>query len=1725
MFPRLLAALAVVGLGAVALPTGRHEQPLPGEVDSDETRRVLGSSVVTSVSVIMDLGHGGTALLSSGQHDDSVVGGSQQSEAFANSAMPTLKRPVGSPPALMSPDRYEFYTFDESGELVRRLMTLEQIQSLIAGGDDADRLANPSVDVDTANTQPSAGGDPQREVVANVQQVLKEELQNSMHRNGTEPLQGEFEPEADVQEVPSEEEEEFPALVQEVPAPPSSSQRPEQGDASQPLPDDSLGDSDAASLENEDSSSSLPSGEGAQMSEDESSQPSANDSSDGEESADSGVSSESSASQDDTKTSSEEHGDHEDSSIHDSSTDVSLEEVTTPSEFVSEKYGIYHISVTHKPPSVMDDFEDSTSANMEDKTTLKAQTVNLEEESASTEYMEVPSKNETQVKDHASFGDTSGQDEVSEDVTEESTTSHGHTTPPPDSTDDAELTNKNPPGIHHDESISGPIPEVEVMPNYPGQDDDTSVSDQDGNFGATTQMTGEPIYHNTQSSDHQPDEIPNHSQTTEFQPPEEADLTQFYNEGNQNVSNASDEKEENPMTVPGLPELFELLDKITDNKDQTLMSIADSLNEEESLETTTTERENLAYQGEVEDNNQSEIAEPSASLLPPLIDDEDVSTTVHTGEEQYQSTEVSIMKDKDTRPLEEDEYDSDEIASQFSNSEDSTSKKPFDTTVSHSAQEATSDEDIEKNTTPAPDSIVEVLSPETSTHVPVTSQNDMVPTGEGSVMTDEVNGSASKKPEHGDRFTSISSSSTESLTQSNPVTYEMTSTDSTTMPSMIVDVVTDNAAGESHEHQADISQPIKEDEPVESGDRYTTITPDGGALTLNIGISGGTGDSMGVGTHEGEKTSGEDVNEDSDGSLIEDTVNSGADERFESSTSTNSDGEGYEATATTRRSELEGESHADDGAERVTDVAGKDKYVSDSVTTETINLEVSSEKTPENVGSLAIKESATHKTTEIMPEHTAVGTSEQSTKSTVDKTDEDYLLGEMHKVAEEQSDPLLSPYDEQTEEIKSALKDKPTPVASNDDENETAEGTTEPTSDNQESDHSTTEVIAEAEGDAPTTASFAQQEVASSTPTHHEEEVKPIASQDEDPSTDSVTQIAISHSSEEKQPSEATSVDATTYRPVYIPLGGAVSDGLSDAAPSVSPDDLPDPNGLSGPLLGSQTNKPTAEPPTSVSPGLASHVPPLMPAFPPAPSGNMGLEATSSSLDPDVKLFVDLCNDLAFSLYSQVTGASQSIPNIRGTHGSGVQTRSLVLSPFAISSLLAMVFLGARGPTSEQMNDLLHLDDVVTFNPHLVLQNVTESVITSPGVSAAAFVRELYSDKSKGHLLEFYKQRAKAFYEGHVEEVDFAEVNDVIRRRTNHLVRWQTRGRVPEYLRGSSLRLRPPLAALSANFFEADCQRASSVDTDGEMYFEVPAMGRRRRRLVPVPAVVWRGVFLAGFDPGLDATALELRHGGGEVSTVLVLPGRHGHSVPDEPSGGLSRLEAWLSKGGKASWSSLLRSAVPRGPIEVQLPRFAHRSVLNVTGALTRMGLADLFTGGKADLRGLDGSIGGTLHLSDAIQMTAFGVCAEDGNSRRHLETYPSAQRTGRSEGSEEVEEEYASSAEAQQATEEMPTERTTEAVADSTTDRESSAAEAAPRDGRAAAWGDLDVQSYAFAAAEAARDLPLALRPRQARIPKPTAVSLLPRLRFDRPFLYFVRHNPSGFILLMGRFNPRLFP
>lgn len=291
---------------------------------------------------------------------------------------------------------------------------------------------------------------------------------------------------------------------------------------------------------------------------------------------------------------------------------------------------------------------------------------------------------------------------------------------------------------------------------------------------------------------------------------------------------------------------------------------------------------------------------------------------------------------------------------------------------------------------------------------------------------------------------------------------------------------------------------------------------------------------------------------------------------------------------------------------------------------------------------------------------------------------------------------------------------------------------------------------------------------------------------------------------------------------------------------------------------------------------------------------------------------------------------------------------------------------------------------------------------------------------------------------------------------------------------------------------QTSCESASTEGRDGEMYFVVRP-STRQRRLVPVPAAVWRGGFLAGYEPGLDATAVCLGPDSA-VSTILVLPGQQGQVAPGD---GLARLEQRLIETSyrRGGWSRVLRSLLPRPGLELQVPRFSHRSVLNATAALQKMGLRDVFSDQKADLRGVNGLY--DLYLSDMLQVNTFSTCGEDTiGARHHVETYPaSPQRMGRAgrDGGHES---------SQNSDNDDGHNSGDESVHNNRHDG----------DRQKRNVDDLPLHSpYSH--------LPLNLRPRQARLPD------VPRLRFDRPFLYLVRHNPTGMIIYLGRFNPRLLP
>jgi len=285
-----------------------------------------------------------------------------------------------------------------------------------------------------------------------------------------------------------------------------------------------------------------------------------------------------------------------------------------------------------------------------------------------------------------------------------------------------------------------------------------------------------------------------------------------------------------------------------------------------------------------------------------------------------------------------------------------------------------------------------------------------------------------------------------------------------------------------------------------------------------------------------------------------------------------------------------------------------------------------------------------------------------------------------------------------------------------------------------------------------------------------------------------------------------------------------------------------------------------------------------------------------------------------------------------------------------------MIFLGARGTTSWQMNELLRFDEMISFNPHLLYKNVAEAL---SNIESAACVKQLFVDKTEDAVIEFYKARVAYFYGGNVDVADFGDIDEVIRRETNRRVSMKSGNSVADFMHHDHPKPQGPMALYAANYFKSwSSPRFSEFS---EMNFiNLP----RGRRLVPVPAASLRANLRVCYHPEMDLTAAELPlASGGDFSLILILPGKRAEFV----AGGLGQLEHKMNL---ENWNTLMRSLHPVN-VDLKLPLFSHRSAIELNDTLAAMGVKDAFNS-TADFSGING--GRDLRLSSFQQLTEFVI-------------------------------------------------------------------------------------------------------------------------------------------------------
>jgi serpin B len=339
-------------------------------------------------------------------------------------------------------------------------------------------------------------------------------------------------------------------------------------------------------------------------------------------------------------------------------------------------------------------------------------------------------------------------------------------------------------------------------------------------------------------------------------------------------------------------------------------------------------------------------------------------------------------------------------------------------------------------------------------------------------------------------------------------------------------------------------------------------------------------------------------------------------------------------------------------------------------------------------------------------------------------------------------------------------------------------------------------------------------------------------------------------------------------------------------------------------------------------------------------AGALGCAAPALTVPPaDLEATVKGNNTFALALYSQLR------------NGEG----NLFLSPYSISTALAMTYAGARGPTAEQMATTLHLSP----DP----ENVSAAFgALNRDISFGGGARgyELYTANAlwgqKGHhFLPAFMNLLQTHFGAEARQLDFRQATEEARETINAWVEKQTRQKIQDLLPPGILDSATQLVLTNAIYFKGKWTKPFKKDSTRNEDFRITA-----EQKVPVSMMHQTGDFK--YLEEQEFQALELPYAGDRLAMVILLPRK---------VDGLAELEQTLTPEKLTSWLGKLHQV----EVQVSLPKYELTEKFRLNDSLSRMGMALAFRAGAADFSGMDGERG--LFLSAVVHKAFLDVNEE----------------------------------------------------------------------------------------------------------------------------------------------------
>jgi serpin B len=278
---------------------------------------------------------------------------------------------------------------------------------------------------------------------------------------------------------------------------------------------------------------------------------------------------------------------------------------------------------------------------------------------------------------------------------------------------------------------------------------------------------------------------------------------------------------------------------------------------------------------------------------------------------------------------------------------------------------------------------------------------------------------------------------------------------------------------------------------------------------------------------------------------------------------------------------------------------------------------------------------------------------------------------------------------------------------------------------------------------------------------------------------------------------------------------------------------------------------------------------------------------------------------------------------------------NLIVSPYSISTALAMTAGGAEGTTREEMNRVLHLPEPEKLGPDF--RSLTAGVTAAPRDAKhrpeLSVANSLWAQKGHPWRKDFFARAREEFRAG-LFEVDFEKHAESARGRINRWVEKETRDRVKELVPAGALDGTTRMVLANAIYFKARWLAEFKKENTKPEDFAL-AGGHKVKTLL----MYRQAKFVLHEPDGFQVLRLPYR---GDASMYVFLPRTHD---------GLPELEKQLDAKQLEAWTGPTKAAEQE--VKAWLPRFKFTVPTELGPVLQEMGMREAFDPRRANFRGM----------------------------------------------------------------------------------------------------------------------------------------------------------------------------